>query len=129
MSCSFQVFQRSIQLLLLRACLDACKVSHLLRSSNSFVAKKFLDQATCAIRNTLEDIVGVGLSDAQWQHAILPMRLGGLGIKSPALQRAGARVAAHIGFLHDAHEAVGVPLRAIAIPPDDLQQVLAELAA
>ena len=79
-----------VQLLLLRACLDACKVNHLLRSSNSFVAQEFVDRANSVIRATLEDIIGVGLSELQWMQATVPMRLGGLGVKSPALKRAAA---------------------------------------
>ena len=116
-----------IQYALLRHCLDACRINHLLRSCDTLHLPTQVDAASSTLRQAMEDIAGVGFSDHQWAQCCLPLRLGGLGLKCPVLRRAGARVAAYIYFRSHAPSAVGTPLQAIVHLPTDLNPLLSEL--
>ena len=82
-----------MQHLLLQSCLDACKVTHLLRAADSFGVQERLQQASALLRSSMEDLLGQGLSDWEWGQCRLPFRLGGLGLKCPLVVRSSARIA------------------------------------
>ena len=63
-----------IQHCLLRHCLDACRVTHLLRAVDCHPFNGVIQRAATIIRDCLGVIMGTGLSDAQWAHARLPIK-------------------------------------------------------
>ena len=62
---------------LLRSCLDACKVNHLLRATHTYAVQEALDRCDDVIAAAFEDIVGLGLSPTQRDQAALPITAGG----------------------------------------------------
>ena len=69
--------------LLLRHCMDACRVQHLLRSCSFTASSPHCSQAMLAIRRAFDLILGEPCSDMAWFQACLPSRKGGLGLKNP----------------------------------------------
>ena len=70
---------------LLRYCLGAQKVNHLLRVLWSDRASQFAADTTASIRRTLDAILGRSLPETAWLQCCLPIREGGLGVQSPAM--------------------------------------------
>jgi hypothetical protein len=68
-------------LILLRASCGAPRLIHMLRSS-SCVGHKLLSDIDNILRDCLTDITNVQISDNQWKQASLPVKAGGLGIRS-----------------------------------------------
>jgi hypothetical protein len=68
-------------LVLLRASCGAPKLMHILRSSSS-AGHQLLDVIDTTLRACLVDITNVQLTDDQWKQASLPVKAGGLGIRS-----------------------------------------------
>jgi hypothetical protein len=93
--------------LLLRSCLGAGKVNHLLRCLAPPVAAGFAKRASDMIRRAWSKVVGCNLSAPEWEMARLPVRMGGLGIQDPALTWAGANVAASFRAWDNSY---GVPM-------------------
>jgi hypothetical protein len=73
-----------MELSLLRTCASSCKISNLLRCSDPRDILRLLDSFDESILSTLEDIISVPLSPSACKQAILPIRLGGLGLTSAA---------------------------------------------
>ena len=69
--------------LLLKFCLSACKVTHLLRSLPFLKGAKLAQLASSLIRQAVGLVVGIPLSELQWELARLPIREGGLGLLDP----------------------------------------------
>ena len=69
---------------LMRYCLDACKVNHLLRTTPASVGLPFMTELSDALKSTLCDLLGSGISNVDWEQATLPVRQGGLSIKDPS---------------------------------------------
>ena len=63
-------------------CLDACRVSHLMRSSPLGVGSGPASRLSEALRVAVMDLVGCGLSLGAWEQATLPIHEGGLGIRT-----------------------------------------------
>ena len=74
-----------VALTLLRVCLGAQKVTHLLRVMWGPHAVSFAEAMEAELRLTLEEILGCGLDDAAWLQCGLPVKLGGLGVSPPSL--------------------------------------------
>ena len=70
-------------LLLLRACLSAPKIMHILRCSPC-LDHTWLLQFDLSLRRGLSVITNTDLTDIQWTQANLPARAGGLGIRRVA---------------------------------------------
>jgi hypothetical protein len=68
-------------LVLLKASCGAPKLMHILRSSSCF-GHSLLEDIDCSLRSSLTAITNVQLSDDQWRQASLPVKAGGLGIRS-----------------------------------------------
>ena len=116
-----------IRHVLLRHCLDACKVMHLLRSTPIGSGASAVASLSDALRQALADLVNVGMSDEAYAQATLPASLGGAGIKDPAFERGPARMAAICGFAMDGHSRVGCPQFACAAPLRDTAATIAAL--
>ena len=78
---------------LLKSSLDAAWVTHLLRSMNTQGLDKELAEARAILTEAVECLVGKPVSKDQLSQAFLPTRLAGLGVKTPCLLRASARMA------------------------------------
>ena len=112
--------ESQIQHVLLRYCLDACRVTHLQRSTSISKAKDAPQHLCDALRVAAEDLVGMGMSDITWTQVTLPMRHGGLGIRDPIQTQPAARLSALIGLQMFGKDRVGVPEDAISHSPTDL---------
>lgn len=66
---------------LLKNCFSLPKLLYTLRSSPCFLNLLLLEY-DAIIRQTLQSVLNVSLSDESWQQASLPVSLGGLGIRS-----------------------------------------------
>ena len=113
-----QVPDCQLQYTLLRSCLDACKVNHLLRATPFPQATAAVAGCTTAIRGTLESLINRPLTDPQWQQAALPVRYGGLGIGDPMLTRPFARISAMLDFLTRGQVTLGLPFGLDLTPRD-----------
>lgn len=113
---------------LLRHCLDACRVTHLMRSKCREAAANSVPQLAHALREAVADIVGCGLTHGAWEQATIPISKGGLGVRDPEQCWAEARVAAIIGFHAKATSLVGLPPAIAAFPIPDTPEVLAKLS-
>jgi len=65
-----------------RHCLSIPKWLHLLRSSPSWESTPGLLRVDHSERSTLANIINVQLSDSSWSQASLPVRWGGVGVRS-----------------------------------------------
>lgn len=83
---------------LLRKCLDGCKMTHLLRASDSYGVDTEVKAADEVIIGAFEDIVGCGLDPCQRAQAGLPLSVGGCGVRQPSSIRPAARIAALAHF-------------------------------
>ena len=63
---------------------SAPRVSHILRTCPSYLRADSLTQIDRVVRSTLSDCTNVALSDKAWRQASLPLRFGGLGVRSVA---------------------------------------------
>ena len=119
--------EAQIRHVLLRHCLDACKVMHLLRSTDCRKAGAGLGLLSDAIREATSDLAGAPLSDLEYEQASLPIVLSGLGIRDPIKEASHARVAALAGFEVHGSSRVGVPRTAYSLPAPDLTYHLGRL--
>ena len=112
---------------LLRHCLDACKVNHLLRSCDPYAGWDHALQADEVILSAFEDIVGCALTASQRTQACMPFSAGGCGIRSPTSCRAAARMSALLAYLGSGCHTVGVPEYAHSIPSSWVSPLLVDL--
>ena len=112
---------------LLRFCLDACRVVHLLRSTEYEEAASHPAMLRARLQEALQDLLGVGISEGIWEQACLPIRLGGLGISDPHVVQPAARVAALLNLRMHGTEAVGVPAEVLRTSSPDMQGTLVKL--
>ena len=71
--CAFYLFKN---------CFFMPKLMYLLRTCPTFLHQQALADVDKIIREALEKLINVNLGDSQWIQALLPTRLGGLGIGS-----------------------------------------------
>ena len=107
-----------LQHTLLRHCLDACKVNHMLRTTPCTTGQSAVGTLSDHIRRILEDIVGCPLSTSAWAQATMPITKGGMGVRDPVQVRPAARMAALVAFTSFASCRVGLPSELIVLPPD-----------
>jgi hypothetical protein len=113
---------------ILRHCLDACKVNHLMRSTAMADGELAASRLTAALKEAVTDLIGRSLTPVAWAQATLPTHLQGLGIRDPATCWGPARVAAIAGFCGRASHTVGAPPESVTTPPPDTPAVLRGLA-
>ena len=112
---------------LLRYCLDGCKVNHLLRSTSCVKAAGHVSTCSLVLRSATESLVGTAISDMQWFQASLPIKKNGGGIENPAVLQYPARVACSIGFHLNAAASIGLPRALVERHLPDFPQVLSAL--
>ena len=86
---------------LLRKCLDACKVTHLLRSTDCFNACAPLQECESVIFDGFLTIIGCGLDAGKRSQVGLPLWVGGCGVRCPMRIRPAARIAALASYYSD----------------------------
>ena len=72
-----------IALGLLRVSLGGQRISHLLRVLWYPLIDDFVSSTDGELRGALDAILGDACSDSAWLQAVLPIRLGGLGLQEP----------------------------------------------
>ncbi|GJS73270.1 hypothetical protein Tco_0706111 [Tanacetum coccineum] len=85
MEAIYKLHDPQCELLLLRNCVGVAKLSYALRVCSPLYLLEAQVQFDEALRASLENIVtasGLGFGDWQWRLAILPIKLGGLGVFS-----------------------------------------------
>jgi hypothetical protein len=112
---------------LLRKCLDACRVNHLMRASDTYQCAPLLQACDTAIMGAFEDIVSHGLSNTQKVQASLPLSTGGCGIRNPSSIRPAARISALAAFYTRGRSAVGTPDQDMGVNSTWVGPVLSEL--
>lgn len=70
-----------VEMHLLRSCLGACKVNHLLRTVPKCNLTDQIHHFDKSLRSSLGRIIHSTIPDASWEQASLPFRLGGLSIR------------------------------------------------
>ena len=119
--------ESQVRLTLLRYCLDACRVIHLLRSTQVEVARTHPAFLRAKLQEAVQDLLALGVNEATWEQVCLPTRLGGLGISDPFVVQPAARLAALLNLQKNGTDFVGVPLEALATPAPDLPATLNRL--
>ena len=114
---------------LLRFCLDACRVVHLLRSTEYEEAGDSPASLRARLQEATQDLLGTGISESIWEQVCLPIRLGGLGISDPHVVQPSARIAALVNLGRNGTSAVGIPADVLLTPAPDLQVTLSKLQA
>ena len=113
---------------LLRHCLDACRVTHLMRSKCRTAAIESTSVLAGALREAVADVVGCSLTHCAWEQATIPISKGGLGVRDPEQCWPEARVAAIVGFHCRAATLVGLPENLATSHVPDTPEVIARLA-
>ena len=107
--------------LILRHCLGAAKVTFLLRSLPFERGAQLAAAVSPLLRRSWGIVCGVPFADFQWSLAVLPCRLGGLGVQYPVRLQPQATVS---GFL----SALGGPLgQWFHTYPQGLEQAVRQL--
>ena len=83
---------------LMRYCLDACRVNHLMRGAPRASAGEYPDILSNNMYVACADLIGCAVPPAAWDQARLPISMGGLGIRDPTQCWAEARIAALANF-------------------------------
>jgi hypothetical protein len=81
---------------ILRSCLSACKVMHLLRALPFDLGEDLAREAQVKLREAFGHIIGTPVSVQQWSLACLPVKRGGLGLLDPEKLVAPASIASFI---------------------------------
>jgi hypothetical protein len=92
---------------LLRCCLGAAKVVHLLRTASYTECAAFAKKVRALLKSAWGTVIGATLTEAHWSLASLPVRLGGFGASDPVIIHPQAAVAS---FLSAASGRAGLPL-------------------
>ena len=83
-----------VKLLLLRSCLNVCKLNHLLRTTPPGSMDSELLRFHDNLWHSLSSICNASISDQSWLQATLPCSLGGLGL----CEASRASPAAFLGY-------------------------------
>ena len=109
--------------LLLRYCMDACRIMHYLRGIDCTPLTGLIQHAAGIIKQTWAVVLGCpAITETDWTQSSLPHRLAGLGIKDPMVILPAARLAAGLTYKQRA-EALALPPEVCKYPADWNQQV------
>ena len=112
---------------LLRSCADGCRLNHLLRATNSYLAPDWVSECHESILSSFEDLAGLPLDPHQRIQACSPVRVGGCGLKGPDLVQPAARIAALTSFYASGGLRVGAPAYCLTVDTSLVEPVLADL--
>ena len=80
-ACTLKLLQPHQAFFLLKNAMALPRLTYLLRTTN-LVNQPLLGKYDAVIRCTLENLLNISLSDIQWKQASLPVKHGGLGVRS-----------------------------------------------
>ena len=81
-----------VEIQLLRSCQSICKLNHLIRTGLSHMVSDQLSRFDLGMQRSLCYITRSSISNLAWMQASLPIRLGGLGLRSAQSSAAAAFV-------------------------------------
>ena len=81
---------------ILRSCLGAAKVIHLLRTADFDECTTFATQVRDLLKSAWGTVIGSQLLEANWSLAPLPVKLGGIGATEPVVIQLQTAVAAFL---------------------------------
>jgi hypothetical protein len=119
-----EIGDSKVELVLLRSCASACKITHLLRAAAKDIDGSALREFDAALRTALERIVGVSLHAEAYSQSSLGVCVGGLGLRQaancaiPAYLAARVMASPLVELLCDGADAEGVL-------PSSLRDILA----
>jgi len=113
MKAKFSTLDSHCAFFLLKNCFLMPKFSFLLRSSATFNETRLLSEIDATIRDLLSSILNVKFDTPQWQQAVLPSKMGGLGIGSVSLISSSA----FLSSLHSSHKLVTEVIGTEAVHP------------
>eukprot|EP00973_Karenia_brevis_P014662 2000509-Karenia_brevis.AAC.1 len=73
---------RHVALYLLKGAGDACRVVYYLRTTPADMIRPFIQDFDRELRGAFEEVVGLALSDEQWDQSTLGIKSSGMGICS-----------------------------------------------
>eukprot|EP00973_Karenia_brevis_P058945 8206676-Karenia_brevis.AAC.1 len=71
---------KHVALYLLKGAGDGCRIVYYLRTTPRDLLGRFVDEFDLGLRQAFEDIVGLVLSDEQWEQATLGVKQSGIGL-------------------------------------------------
>ena len=74
-----------VALYLLKGAGDGCRIVHYLRTVPLDMFRNFVEDFDAELKQTFEEVVGLVLSNEQWEQATLSVRNGGIGLCSVAV--------------------------------------------
>lgn len=78
---------------ILSQCLGACRLLYAMRTTRPDWLQEVAAEADAAVREAMEALLGRPLREEAWLQATLPIRLGGLGLRSAARHAPAAHLA------------------------------------
>ena len=114
---------------LIRQCLDACRVNHLLRAVDTYVEDSGVRDVDGLLLDAFADVVGYPLTATAKVQVGLPLSVGGCGLKCPLSMRPAARLAALCSFYSEGAERIGLPVYAQQIKAHWLLPPLQEMSS
>ena len=116
-----------VGLRLLRACAGHCRLVHSMRCAPPEFQMEGFREFDQLVRSCFSSLTGLHLDAGQWEQAGLGFALGGLGLRSTALDAPAAYLAS-VGGCMDLCSQVDGHFSTAAVPTrPDVQQALAEL--
>ena len=88
-----------VEFCLLRSCLSIPKIMFTLRTTNPLHHLDIWDSYDRITREALGRILGAPLTDIQWSQAVLPVSLGGVGLRSSTDHAAAAYISSFLSAL------------------------------
>ena len=92
---------KHVALFLLKGAGDACRVVYYLRTSPLDILKPFVAEFDSELRDAVDEVLGVNLSEGQWEQATLGVKQGGMGFCKAADIADAAYLASRAGTYDD----------------------------
>ena len=92
--------------MILRGCLGACRINHLLRSLDFEDGEVLACEVAKIIKQSFEQLLGAACDPVQFGLARLPVPEGGLGLRNPEHSHAAAYLASAVTFAARSTEAL-----------------------
>ena len=112
---------------LLRSCLSVPKVMYTLRTTDPTLNQVLWQEVDTITREACNRILGAPVNDTQWMQAMLPVSMGGLGLKSAADHSTAAYITSVLSSQDLKQQILGLPEQ--SCPPKVSDALLEMLAA
>ena len=115
------------QFALLRSCLSVPKVMYTLRTTDPTLNQVLWQEVDTITREACNRILGAPVNDTQWMQAMLPVSMGGLGLKSAADHSTAAYITSVLSSQDLKQQILGLPEQ--SCPPKVTDALLEMLTA